>query len=161
MKTLKNSFLATLVAVVVLSSCQNKSGKTEESVTESSEEVTTTEAPAAAPADDSAQPKFQFEVSEYDFGTVKQGEIVEKVYKFKNIGEAPLLITNAKSTCGCTIPEFPKEAVPVGGEGEIHVKFNSSGKNGNQKKPITITANTDPATTTLYLTGVVDVPEAE
>ncbi len=83
-----------------------------------------------------------FAESSYDFGEIKQGEKVTHIFKFKNEGKADLVITDAKGSCGCTVPEYPKTPVKVGAEGEIKVIFNSAGKHGEQHKSVTITANT-------------------
>lgn len=99
--------------------------------------------------------KMTFEAPEYDFGTVKEGAVVKHVFKFTNTGKVPLLINNAKSTCGCTIPKWPKEMIEPGQSGEITVEFNTSGKSGFQEKPVTITANTYPSTNRIYLRGFV------
>ncbi len=96
-----------------------------------------------------------FEESEYDFGTVKAGEKVTHVFKFKNTGSEPLIISNAKGSCGCTVPNWPREPIPPGGEGEIVVEFNSKGKRGKQNRKVTITANTEPPQTFLYVKGEV------
>lgn len=90
-------------------------------------------------------PAMQFSKEEHDFGTINDGDIVEHKFSFKNVGEAPLIITNATATCGCTVPEWPKEPIAVGGSGEILVRFNSKNKPGNQAKTVTITANTYPS----------------
>jgi len=57
-----------------------------------------------------------------------EGEKVVHVYKFKNSGKEPLVISNAKGSCGCTVPEWPREPIPVGGSGEIRVQFDSKVK---------------------------------
>ena len=62
-----------------------------------------------------------------------------------------MLISNAKGSCGCTVPKWPKEAIAPGASGEIQVTFNSRGKKGKQHKSVTLTANTDPANTRLYI----------
>lgn len=100
--------------------------------------------------------KFEFEQSEFDFGTVKEGEVVTHTFKFKNVGEAPLVIQNASATCGCTVPDYSRKPIPVGETGEVQVKFNSQGRVGTQSKNVTITANTKPATTTIKIRGVVE-----
>lgn len=100
--------------------------------------------------------KMQFEEAEYDFGNVKEGEVVTRTFKFKNVGEAPLVIQNASATCGCTVPQWPREPIAVGETGEIQVKFNSQGRVGTQSKTVTITANTKPATTTVKIKGTVE-----
>lgn len=92
----------------------------------------------------------------YEFGTIQSGDKVSHVFKFTNTGTAPLVIKGAKSTCGCTVPRFPKEAVLPGQSAEISVVFNSKGKSGRQRKPINITANTTPVLTTVYIDGMVE-----
>jgi len=102
------------------------------------------EKPAEKP--DGPLPAFSFENELHDFGTIKDGDVVEHTFKFTNNGEAPLIITDAKATCGCTVPAWPREPIPVGGDGEIKVKFNSKNKPGVQNKTVTLTANTWPTT---------------
>ena len=85
---------------------------------------------------------ISFSKSEHDFGVIDEGEIVETTFEFKNTGKTDLIISNAKSTCGCTIPEWPKEPIPVGGSGEIKVKFNSNNKHNKVTKVVTLTTNT-------------------
>jgi hypothetical protein len=67
----------------------------------------------------------------------------------------PLVIETAKGSCGCTVPEFPKEAIAPGGSGYIKVKFNSKGKVGHNSKKVTIIANTEPISTVLTITAQV------
>jgi len=107
------------------------------------------------PVDTTNVAKMEFDNIRHRYGEVEEGEIVTHRFKFKNTGKAPLIISNAKSTCGCTVPEWPKEPIPVGGEGEIFVKFDTKKKEAYQTKPIFIQANTHPAETTLYLMGKV------
>lgn len=104
-------------------------------------------------------PVFEFPESNHDFGTITEGEEVEKIFRFKNVGEAPLIISSATASCGCTVPNWPKEPIPVGGEGEIQVKFNSKGKPGIQNKTVTITANTYPKTSRLQIKANVTKKE--
>jgi Protein of unknown function (DUF1573). len=98
---------------------------------------------------------IQYEQPVYDFGTIDEGEIVKYAYKFKNTGSEPLVISNCKGSCGCTVPTWPKEPVPPGGSGEIKVEFNSKGKPGSQSKRVTVTANTTPTETFLEIKGEV------
>jgi hypothetical protein len=87
-------------------------------------------------------PEITFEVENHDFGDITQGDVVEHVFKFENTGNEPLIISNVKTTCGCTVPSFPRgEAIAPGAKGEITVKFNSRGKMGTQKKVIRIVSN--------------------
>lgn len=84
-----------------------------------------------------------FEKMEHDFGTIEQGTPQETVFKFTNTGDAPLIITDAKASCGCTVPQWPKDKpIAPGEEGELTVKFNGSGQN-QVTKTITVTANTE------------------
>lgn len=98
---------------------------------------------------------IKYDEEKFNFGTVDEGEIVKHVYKFKNTGTEPLIISNAKGSCGCTVPTWPKEPVPPGAMGEIAVEFNSKGKPGAQMKKVTVTANTNPTETFLEIAGEV------
>ncbi|MFD2585842.1 DUF1573 domain-containing protein [Croceitalea marina] len=87
-------------------------------------------------------PVMSFDKSEHDFGTIEQGTPQETIFKFTNTGDAPLIITDAKSSCGCTVPEYPKNTpIAPGDSGELLVKFNGSGQN-LVTKTVTVTANT-------------------
>jgi hypothetical protein len=104
------------------------------------------QAPAApSPKDrlnDKKAPHFQFIGGEtYDFGTVKEGPDVEHIFKFKNTGKEPLIITNASASCGCTVPEFPKEPILPGKVGQLKVTFHTTGKSGPQQKTVFIQSN--------------------
>jgi hypothetical protein len=89
-------------------------------------------------------PEFLFDVEEHDFGILEDGEKVTYSFKFKNSGDAPLIISNAKGSCGCTVPNWPKNPIAVGETGTIDVTFNSAGRSGIQSKAVTLTANTIP-----------------
>lgn len=89
-------------------------------------------------------PEFLFEKEDHDFGTINEGDVVEYVFSFTNSGDAPLIISSASGSCGCTVPDWPKEPIGVGEKGEIKVKFNSRKKPGIQNKTVTITSNTWP-----------------
>jgi hypothetical protein len=104
---------------------------------------------------------IEFAKSEFDFGTILQGEKVSYVYTFTNTGEEPLIIDKAKGSCGCTVPYWPKEPIAPGEQGEIKVEFNSGHKKGMQMKRVTITANTNPPQTMLTIKGTVAVPEED
>jgi hypothetical protein len=83
-----------------------------------------------------------FSKTEHDFGVINEGDIVETTFSFKNTGKSELIITNAVGSCGCTVPEWPKEPIAAGESGLIKVKFNSQGKPNKQSKTITLTTNT-------------------
>lgn len=92
---------------------------------------------------------------QHDFGVIAKNSKVSHEFKIKNVGDNPLQIENVKATCGCTVPEWPKEPISVGGEGIIKVTFNAAGKVGVQNKAITITANTDPVNTRIYIKATI------
>ncbi len=119
----------------------------------------TTTASNASENPDGKYPVISFDENEYDFGTIKEGDIVNHTFKFKNTGDFPLIINKATASCGCTIPQWPKDPIPVGGSGEIQVKFNSRGKQNQQTKYITISANTKPESTRIILKGMVTPSE--
>lgn len=100
-------------------------------------------------------PKMIFTETEFDFGTIDQGTNVEHVFKFTNTGDAPLVIVNAKSSCGCTVPTYPKTPVAPGDSAEMLVKFNGSGKN-QVSKTVTVTANTETGKETIKIKAFVN-----
>lgn len=97
-----------------------------------------------------------FDQMEHNWGKIKEGEVVEHTFTFTNTGQNDLIISNAKGSCGCTVPYYPTEPIAPGGKGEIKVSFDSKGKSGMQQKQVTITANTDPSTTVLNITSEVE-----
>lgn len=101
--------------------------------------------------------KMEFEETEYNFGEIIQGQVVEHVFKFKNTGDNDLLIQDAKGSCGCTVPEYPKTPIKPGETSEIRVKFDSTNKTNHQEKTVTLVANTEPNVTTLKIKGDVVV----
>jgi hypothetical protein len=137
-----------LVLSSFLAACSNQTATDTESVNQN--ETSTVDSVA-----NTNVPVFQFEKEVYDFGEIKEGEKVSYDFKFKNIGDAPLIISSATATCGCTVPEYPKEPLAPGAEGVIRVIFNSTGKPGMQNKVVSITANTNPALTELNILGNV------
>jgi Protein of unknown function (DUF1573) len=88
-------------------------------------------------------PKIELDKIEHDFGTIKEGEVVETEFIVKNIGTADLVIAEAKGSCGCTVPQPPKEPIAPGQSAPIKVSFDSNGKTGQQNKTVTLTTNTE------------------
>lgn len=105
---------------------------------------------------DSPLTSMTFEKMEHDFGKMKEGDALSYTFVFTNTGKFPLKISNAKGSCGCTVPQWPKEAIPAGGQGEIKVTFNSKGKSNQQAKSVTLTANTTPVNTRLIIRAFVE-----
>jgi hypothetical protein len=122
--------------------------------------ATQTPATTAAPAENKNAPEMKFEFESYDFGTIKQGDKVTYDFTFTNVGKEPLIISEAHGSCGCTVPEWPKEPVAKGAKGKIHVEFNSTGKMGMQDKTVTITSNSKSGQKVLHLKGNVEAPPA-
>lgn len=120
-------FFLLLIAAFATTSCEQKNdGKISTSVV----------------SGEHGTPKMKFEETKYDFGKITQGEIVSHEFEFTNTGDGDLVISDAHASCGCTVPEFPKEPVKPGEKGHILVKFNSTGKEGREEKSVEITANT-------------------
>lgn len=104
---------------------------------------------AAVPAGNETE--MTFAEKEHDFGTINEGDKPEHIFKFTNTGTKDLVITNAVGSCGCTVPEYPKEPVAPGKSGTMKVSFNSTGKTGNQSKTVTISANVPNGATVLTI----------
>jgi hypothetical protein len=86
-------------------------------------------------------PVMDFEVREIDFGTHNEGDILDTVFKFKNTGELPLIISKVKTSCGCTTPYWPKKEILPGESELLKIRFNTNHKPGKQTKTITIHSN--------------------
>ena len=99
--------------------------------------------------------EITFESSRWNFGDIKDGDVVSHDFKFKNTGTSPLEIRNVTASCGCTQPSFPFMPIAPGEEGVISVTFNSTGKINEQRPTVTVTSNAKPAITKLYLEGMV------
>jgi hypothetical protein len=121
--------------------------------------VANAQAPTTSGVERQNGPVMKFDEMEYNFGTIKQGESVTHEFRFKNTGKEPLLINNAVGSCGCTVPDYPKEPIKPNTSGVIKVTFNSAGKSGPQDKTVTITYDTD-KTIVLHMKGTVEVPAA-
>lgn len=106
-------------------------------------------------------PKITFEKTDYDFGKIKQGDVVNFTFNFKNEGKSDLIIRRTKASCGCTAIAPQKDVIKPGEESKFDVKFNSAGKKGKQNKTVTVITN-DPAnsTTILKLIGDIEIPES-
>lgn len=98
---------------------------------------------------------IKFDQDTFDFGTVIEGEKVAHAYTFTNTGNHDLIITKAVGSCGCTVPEWPKEPIKPGKKGSIDVVFNSDRRVGKANKEVTIYANTEPATRKVVIKGFV------
>ena len=102
------------------------------------------------------EPKITFEVTEHDFGKMIQGEQVSYTYKFKNTGNAPLIISAVEKTCGCTDTKFPRSPLKPGEEGYVSITYDSKGHKGFQNKRVIVKANTNPSETILKFKARVE-----
>ena len=147
---MKKAFLGLFVLALAVStvSCKEKASK----------KVVADNVETASERDEVAKnlPIMSFVKSEHDFGPIEQGTPQETVFTFTNTGNAPLIITDAKSSCGCTVPDYPKNTPIAPGEsGELLVKFNGSGQN-QVTKTITVTANTEKGSELLRIKAFVN-----
>jgi hypothetical protein len=115
----------------------------------------------AQPAAKKDGPAISFEKEEYDFGKIEKGNVPKVQFKFKNTGNAPLIVTNVRPSCGCTTPSWSKEPVPAGGTGFIEAAYNSNAGHGTFTKSITVTTNVPDQTKVLFIKGEVITPLSE
>ncbi|MBX2926675.1 MAG: DUF1573 domain-containing protein [Saprospiraceae bacterium] len=156
-KRVKLFFYICLCAALLPIACKN-TGESSERVEEirpganNIAELIRNPATSEAPTDTVNVPKIRFDHTSHDFGDVEEGDIVNHTFPFTNVGKTPLAIAHVRSSCGCTSPNWPKSPIPPGGKGEIEVRFDSNGREGASSKPVVVTANTYPSTTTLNIT---------
>ena len=100
-------------------------------------------------------PQMEFKSLEVDYGTIEQGADPYRVFQFTNTGTAPLVITNAKGSCGCTVPTYPKEPILPGNDGEIKVRYDTN-RVGPFTKRVTLTTNAGEEPIVLTIKGKVE-----
>lgn len=156
---MKRKFLTlAIIAAMALTACDNAATSSQEAE-ESKVSTDVINIPVDdEPIDESKLGAFEFDDVVYNFGEITQGEKVQTTFKFKNVGKADLIISDAKGSCGCTVPIYPKKPIAPGETGEIEVVFDSNGKMGQQNKTVTLIANTKPNTTVLALKGDILTP---
>lgn len=108
---------------------------------------------------DGNYPEFTFTENEYDFGTINQGDKVSHDFTFTNTGKADLKIKEARGSCGCTVPEYPKSSIKPGEKGIIKVSFNSTGKSGINTKSVILTSNCKQTTKILIIKANIIAPK--
>lgn len=152
---MKNRFFAaTVLGCLLFGQISCKQGDSSEISTD----LVSNPASAEGATDNASVPVMSFEQESHDFGKIKQGEKVSYSFKFKNTGKGDLLIANAVGSCGCTVPDYPKNPVKSGDESMILVTFDSAGKSGKVTKTVTLTSNTIPNTKVLTITAEILVP---
>lgn len=152
-------FLAISFALLSLSSC--KGDTVADAQVENLEIKVVNQAglmvPATSEIDSITPPIISFLDDVKDFGTITEGDVVYEIFKFKNDGKTPLIITDAKASCGCTVPQIPEYPILPGEVGELKVKFDSKNKRGEISKKIKVAANTFPERiSTVELIGKVN-----
>ncbi len=156
----KLAFALAAVAMVSLTACNDAASKIESGNEEANAENTNTSVDAGT-VENQGAPVFSFEAETHDFGQIEEGTVAKHDFVFTNTGDAPLIITNAQGSCGCTVPEWPREPIAPGETGKIHVEFNSQGRAGSQSKQVTLNANTTPNQKILRISAQVQPKEGE
>ena len=128
-------FIHILFTLAIVTSCStDPSKKAKES------KAATTE--ATTPTADG--PVMTFDKLSHDFGTINEGEVVETVFTLTNTGTSDLIILNARGSCGCTVPDYPKDQpIAPGDSAEVTVKFDSNNKPNANNRSVTFTTNTE------------------
>lgn len=135
LKTFSVFFLAT-----AMFACGEKESAESKAKDQAKVETTST---AAAPKAKAPVTKMKFEEKEFDFGEITEGDKVTHVFKYTNEGDVPLTITNVRTTCGCTAPNWRREPLAPGETADLTVTFNSAHKKGTQVKRVTVSANVE------------------
>lgn len=147
---MKKIILLAFAVTAFFASCNNQTEK-------SSEANNVTSAVASTDnVDQGPKGVIEFGENSYEFGTVKEGAVVEHVFKFKNTGEAPVILAQVTASCGCTTPSYSQEPILPGKEGEVKVIFDSNGQVGVHQKIVTIASNAENKVTTVQLRGTVE-----
>ena len=140
---MKQFLLSLMTAGILLSGC-NQSNPANSGAAANSTAVNSASAPI-----------MKFDSESHNFGKVTEGDKVIYDFKFTNTGKSPLIITDARASCGCTVPEWPHTPIKPGESASIHVVFNSAAKKGLVDKQVTVTANTNPPENRVHLIGEV------
>ena len=142
-------FILSLIVILGLVSCETKNDNLSTSLVNNPSSADGVKSGSNTPA-------IRFETTEYDFGKVLQGEQVSHTFNFKNVGDAPLIISSIEKTCGCTTPDFSSKPIKPGESGKITVTYDSKGHKGFQNKRLIVKANTNPSETILRIKAQVE-----
>ena len=141
--------ILSLIIILGLISCETKEGKL-------STNLVNNPSSADGIKKGNNTPAIKFEKTEHDFGKILQGEQVSYTFIFKNVGDAPLIITSIEKTCGCTTPDFSSTPIKPGDSGKITITYDSKGHKGFQNKRLVVKANTNPSETILRIKAQVE-----
>lgn len=147
--TMKRTYLYLVLAFGLLTACENGTSADGQL---SGDLVTISK---SASESSEKQAVITFDKTEHDFGTLLQGEVVTYSFHFTNTGNVPLLVSDVKTSCGCTIADFPRDPIAPGKEGFIKATYDSKGHHDFQSRSITVSSNTMPAKTVLRMKGIV------
>ncbi len=131
-------FISIILIIFVFYECSEKNNDNENSIIKGTSEM-----------------KFESKLI-HDFGVIEGGGDVNTIFIFKNEGDEPLIITNIKTSCGCTTPAYPKEPIKVDEKGEIKVKFNTKGRDGQFTKSVTVYSNAKNSPVVLKIKGDIN-----
>jgi len=139
---MRNTFYMKYIFIVLagslLAACNSNDAGTAAAATE-----THTAATPAANTDTESLTSIQWVDSTHqNLGKVKEGQVVEITWRFKNTGNKPLIISSVSASCGCTVPDKPEQPIAPGGEQIIRAQFDSKGRLGQQHKDVYVEANT-------------------
>lgn len=169
---MKQFFFLLMVFATVQLGAQNKSDKAPAAGTVKKEAtpsaaptavtspVATTPAPAAEPAVERTNAKMTFESLTVDYGTIENGAEPLRLIKFTNTGTDPLVIKNARGSCGCTVPTWPRDPVAPGQSATMEVRYDTK-RTGQINKSITITTNEGPENHVIQVIGNVLPPKED
>jgi major membrane immunogen (membrane-anchored lipoprotein) len=159
---MKFNLVVLVVLLALTTACKKETVNDKEVLLDSTSvqrpEAIETATPTAQVPTDGKYPAMTFQKEEHDFGTIKQGDKVSTDFQFKNTGEADLIITSARGSCGCTVPDYPKTPIKPGETGNIKVSFDSKGKQGKTSKTVTILCNTQEGNKILKINANIEVP---
>jgi hypothetical protein len=147
-----------LISLLIFSGCNTGGQNGKETI---SADLVTNPNSASGKSGKGSLPIIQFDETEHDFGRIIEGESVSYSFNFKNTGKSDLIIAEVSSSCGCTVPSYPKTPIRPGESGIVKVAFNSNGRRGYQSKSILVVSNTQPNTTEIRIKAQVVNPGSE
>jgi hypothetical protein len=151
-------YLIFIISLLAIAACNN--GKTNDKADKDRLPAGMVNNPRTANGMDTGaaamKPTMDFNDTLHDFGVIHENEMVEHDFTFTNNGKTPLYITSAFGSCGCTVPEYPRDAIAPGKSAVMKVTLNSAGKSGHQEKSVTIHANTVRSLYKLYIKADIE-----
>ena len=144
---MRKIFLSLAAGLFIFTACNQQNDNAQDNATENAENESSSNGEGIG--------RMDFEDTVFDFGKIKEGEIVNHTFTFTNTGNEPIILARVSASCGCTTPTYTSTPILPGKTGEIAVEFNSTGQLGLQQKIITIASNSESNITTVQLKGEV------